>query len=463
MADLEKATKWAEAVGELLRGLSAAEALSRLNAKLMDLVRRGELKDLAEADAVRKVFDLVKPVTAGYSEKVFRSYDELVSLANTMYRDMGPDVARNLPKIEAIERVAAARWGSYSKGMSKKIARTLRRNLAAGNNETQITRELTNKTNLGKTVAETLGRTSVNGYGTALKMEKARLADVVYFEYVGFRRENTRHFCLEMIGQTVHIDDIRKMRNGQIEPVQTYMGGYNCHHHWEPDPFANKGSSGQNVTRTVDGKSITFFQASRAAGVSQAEAKLRDKLGIDNVDLGRMDEKIAPFVADALTEISGKYEYDIRGVNMEERRYYAAYYPKTRIIKFNRDYFEDREKIVKIMAEDIANGVHPDIPRSQIVRFCVMHEFSHSIHNEWTGSKEITREIRKIMDNTRATLAGADEETRKKLKISTYAMQDEDEFLAESFGHYYCSEKVSPFAVQVVNLLKNHFSKGRTP
>lgn len=461
MADVERAMRWAEAVAELMKGLSAAEAMARFHSKLMDMLRRGGFQNLEETDAVRKVFEMIRPETAAYSEKVFRRYDELTTIANSMYRDIGPDVARNFPKIEAIERVAAARWGNYSKGMSKKIARTLRRGLADGKDESQIARALMKKTNLGKTVAETLGRTSVNGYGNALKMEKARLGDTFYFEYVGFLRENTRRFCREMIGRTIHIDDIRKMRNSQIEPVWTYMGGYNCHHHWEPDPFAKAGSKGGLVTRTVLGRDITFFQSSRASGIAQAEAKLKEALGIDAVDLDRMDENIAPFVADTLVEMAGKFEFDIRGVNMDERKHYAAYYPLSKQIKFNRDYFEDRDKIVKIMAEDIANGIHPNVPRNQIIRFCVVHEFSHSVHNERTGPREVTDEILKIKNNLRIALIDADEKTKNALKISTYAMGEPSEFLAESFGYYYCSATPSPFAVQLVNLVKKNFSKAR--
>lgn len=260
MADFERAMRWAEVLQEQFKDLSNAEASARLHVKLMDLLRRGDFDAMTNEETGRKILELIKPGSAVLLEKILKRYDDLTYLANTMYKDLGPDVSRNLPKIEAMEEITMKRMGRYSVGMSKKIARTVRLGLSKDWDQDKIARLLRDKTNLSRFVSETIARTQVNGYGNALKQEKARMADCFFEQYIGFLRGNTREFCRMMRNVTLHVDDIRKLDNGMLPPVMTYCGGYNCHHHWEPAP-GESGDKGGLITRQTGPKRfITFWE-----------------------------------------------------------------------------------------------------------------------------------------------------------------------------------------------------------
>jgi hypothetical protein len=260
MADLERAMRWAEVLQEQFKDLSNAEASARLHVKLMDLVRRGDFKDMTSEETGRRILELIRPGSAALLDKILKRYDDLTLLANTVYKDLGPDVSRNLPKIEAIEEITMKRMGQYSKTMSGKIARTVRLGLSKDWDQDKMARLLQDKTNLSRFVSETIARTQVNGYGNALKQEKARMADCFFEQYIGFLRGNTREFCRMMLNVTLHVNDIHKLDNGQRLQVMVYCGGYNCHHHWEPAP-GEPGDPGGLITRQTGPKRfITFWE-----------------------------------------------------------------------------------------------------------------------------------------------------------------------------------------------------------
>jgi hypothetical protein len=50
------------------------------------------------------------------------------------------------------------------------------------------------------------------------------------YQYVGPNDSLTRPFCKKYLGQVKTLDEWNKLDNGQINPVGTYGGGYNCRH-----------------------------------------------------------------------------------------------------------------------------------------------------------------------------------------------------------------------------------------
>ena len=223
-------------------GLEFEDFFDNMQSKLSDLIsKRGELEGETLRTYIRRITRLLDPEFLGFVDKIFSSYDNTINLVNQHYGDIGTEISRDFAKIQAIEKINLTQLGEYRDSTVRDISKIVRKGIFEGKQHTEIGKDITA---IGGKVAgfgNTLARTQVKAHGQESKMEKARLGEVFFHQYVGIIRPDiTRRFCLELRQQsdpTFHIRDIRQMRNGQISPVQTYRGGFNCHHDWEPDPF----------------------------------------------------------------------------------------------------------------------------------------------------------------------------------------------------------------------------------
>lgn len=104
-------------------------------------------------------------------------------------------------------------------------------------------RDLIEGLHISPAIASTLARTYISAIGNAINISNALSVGYEYFEYVGSPPE--REFCnrvwtgLERDGdhevhgdRIYHIDEIRKMDNGQGLDAEWFCGGYNCLHTW---------------------------------------------------------------------------------------------------------------------------------------------------------------------------------------------------------------------------------------
>jgi hypothetical protein len=208
--------------------------------KLMDFISKNPPKDIYDIKyELRRIYD---PIYSGYVTTIFSTYDKNIELVNTLYKDLGVDVARDMNKVKAIEKINASKLGIYRRESLNAIASKTREaiiNKLTLDEQIKILSAIDDKVS---TYAETIATTQTKGYGQELKNIKANLGEVFYYEYVGIIRSNTRPFCRNILtsaNKTFHIDEINAMENGvkQIKPVRIYGGGWNCHHNWEPDPF----------------------------------------------------------------------------------------------------------------------------------------------------------------------------------------------------------------------------------
>lgn len=266
-ANKDRAKRFNQMILDLEQEITFEELYETFRAKLLDRVARGDLTgEEALRTFQRQVERIINPEYTQFVQKSFDAYDEVVTMANTEYSDIGPEVSRQYDRIQAIEQVNLTRLGQYKDATVKEISRRVRRNLSAGNPFQELANEIAGIGGRVSSYAETLARTQVKGYSQAAKTEKARLGEVFFYQYVGIRRAETRVFCLELLDQgnvTFHVDDIRSMRNGQLGSVLTYRGGFNCHHDWEPDPFASR--EGYSVSfYTVKDQSRTLRLARRS-------------------------------------------------------------------------------------------------------------------------------------------------------------------------------------------------------
>lgn len=224
----------------LTRGLSADEQLAVVRAKLLDYLAKNDVKveDLPRVETIAR--NLLTDELAPFVDRVLRRYADVLRAVNEVYVDLGVDITRDFGKIYAIEQANARQFGEYEDSVVEEIKRNVRESIVTKERVTELETRL--KTLQGKAAfyARTIAQTQMRVIARVAKGEKARIAEVVFFEYVGTVRQTTRPYCLKLIGKTFHIDTIRAMRNGNKEPVFDNCGGWNCIHDWEPDPFATE-------------------------------------------------------------------------------------------------------------------------------------------------------------------------------------------------------------------------------
>lgn len=88
------------------------------------------------------------------------------------------------------------------------------------------------KTDKLSAYAKTIGQSSMSQVSQDYNNVSASNAGLTHALYAGTTTARTRPFCLERVGKVYSIDQIKDMSNGQLEPVITHRGGYNCTHRW---------------------------------------------------------------------------------------------------------------------------------------------------------------------------------------------------------------------------------------
>ena len=105
--------------------------------------------------------------------------------------------------------------------------------------------------------ARTQARAAVNGFNQVHRNLIAERAKLDHFHYYGSLQINSRPFCRIHIGYIFHTDRINQMRNGMLEPMLIFKGGFNCRHSWLPvDPSW----SAEILAKVVDEEPTVVFQ-----------------------------------------------------------------------------------------------------------------------------------------------------------------------------------------------------------
>ena len=225
---------------DVYRKLSPDEFLQVVKDKLIDYVSRHPKSDPEELrQVIRNIFN---PEMAKWMKDVNTTYNDVIDLVNEIYSGIAGDLRRELVKLQRIEKLNALKLGKYSDETAKHISRSLVDSYS--NNLTfQETVFLIGKEDeRARFYANTLATTGMRGYARAGKNEKANIAEIFYYEYVGPLRVMSRDFCIDMVGKTMHISDINNLSESEvgqafISPCIIFAGGWNCGHDWEPDPF----------------------------------------------------------------------------------------------------------------------------------------------------------------------------------------------------------------------------------
>jgi hypothetical protein len=236
-----------EDLKSLYKSLSFDEQYAMMRAKLIDQYQRGNLGGDLLAQYQRQVQTIFGEDFRAVLTKVDRAYTEITQIINTDYKDLGIDVDRNFDSIRALESENMRKWGDYSDEVTHRIAKECKSAVLKNEGVDNLIKRLDGVPGFEPQYSETLARTFVKSHSQEMKNEKARIAEIDYFDYVGppVRTSGppghlSHIFCIEIFKdrrRTFRADDINGMKNGQREPVRTHRGGYNCQHDWEPNPF----------------------------------------------------------------------------------------------------------------------------------------------------------------------------------------------------------------------------------
>ena len=141
-----------------------------------------------------------------------------------------PDTRKATSKLlENANNEFAAVGDSLPKGLGKTIKRAIDKGYSASKLESMISQRL----NGAEYIARTISNTSLRAFDRRSVIQKALESEISHFRYTGPATE--RKFCLKHLNKVYSIEQIRQLDNGQINPVEDYGGGFNCHHTHTPE------------------------------------------------------------------------------------------------------------------------------------------------------------------------------------------------------------------------------------
>lgn len=178
---------------------------------------------------------------AGWSGETKRSMltavQDVVGLAERFYEGQGLDTTGLR---EAAQRSQAARivTESLDAGLNQiqEQLRTgtvdaIREQILSGQiDRTALAAEIERRAKTSSGYARIQAHAAVGGYNQAYRETVAQRAGLSHYHYFGPVQNNTRPFCRIHVGYVFPRRRIDQMRNGMLEPVLTYKGGYNCRH-----------------------------------------------------------------------------------------------------------------------------------------------------------------------------------------------------------------------------------------
>lgn len=238
--DLDRFKAYIDELTALQDRVSEPTFIRIFEEKLFDLLARRQITESEVRIILKELEMLFATEFTQFESRIRGSYNDVLALVNEKYSDLGEDISRELQQMRAIERTNRLQLGDYQQSTIDAIKNVVENGLKDGLNQTELQGNIAEIDSKASHYAETLARTHLMRYGRTSRYNKALMADVYIFAYLGVLRETTRPFCRVLLGHRYHVDDILTMRNGNLEPVIENCGGWNCIHDWEPDPTATE-------------------------------------------------------------------------------------------------------------------------------------------------------------------------------------------------------------------------------
>lgn len=227
-----------EALDALLKdvGGDIEVLVARHGSTIRQLIQEGALNtdDMARIDRVlRRTSDAT---AQSLTESLGQRYPAITEIEKSFFAEISLSTSVTAEEYEAV-------FSSFVQNMETSflelthsnrdtLRRMIRESVGGDMSSENLIARLAGENDKLATYAETIGNTSMNAVSQDYNTISARSAGLKHALYAGNILPATRDFCRELVGKVLTIEAIRKLQNGQIEPVLTYCGGYNCRHRW---------------------------------------------------------------------------------------------------------------------------------------------------------------------------------------------------------------------------------------
>jgi hypothetical protein len=263
-------------IRRIQKGLMFETFLETLLSKVLDEFGSEENRTRSILEYKRYLEPLFGDELLGITEQVVRRYDDVAQAVNMHYNDLGDDIQRDLQKVRSVELINDKEWGQYEAHEVDRMARALRDATMANETKEQLYARLKGVGGKTANFAKVLAYTQIKSHSRVMLTEKANVAGVFYYKYVGppvwtagFRLSH--RLCIELMRyqeRTFHIDEIKQMRNSEREPVLYHCGGYYCRHQWQPDVVYKSDAHSVYFIDVMHGKRI--IRVGRHVNAAQA-------------------------------------------------------------------------------------------------------------------------------------------------------------------------------------------------
>ena len=196
--------------------------------------------DLRDAEA-REREKLLKKlfVQAGYNRYwniVQESFDRIHRYQNELWKretTAETPLPRSHTRLIALEKVQFERFGDLGRDSVRELSREYKEAALKGRSKAELIERIKPIGGKVATYAGAIADSGLRGWDRTITATKAEIAGVDRALYDGpALRPNSHDFCIRHYQQEYSREEIENMSNGQLDPVITYAGGYNCVHRW---------------------------------------------------------------------------------------------------------------------------------------------------------------------------------------------------------------------------------------
>lgn len=235
---MSKVEEYRKAIADLVKANRSGQVGDVISSRVIDWLSRNQSADI---DTVKRELELLfgkemKPYIARSLAKFKSLHDDV----NDIYSQLGVKLEFEADKLLGLRAVSQIRYGQYSEAQLRILKRDITKGLTDNVGLAELKKRVKAAGGRVSFYGDTVAGTQYSGYGQAMKNEKANIAGIGEFEYVGNLRVTSRPFCQKHLGkiytkeQIMALDNDPDLGTAGIRPVLIYKGGWNCAHDWEP-------------------------------------------------------------------------------------------------------------------------------------------------------------------------------------------------------------------------------------
>ena len=220
--------------------------------------------------------------------------------------------------------------------------------------------------------------------------------------------------------------------------------------------------------KAVEETKTVFDSATTIKELNAMTKQAFSEQGID-ADFGGMDLEVAKRQADILLKLSKEYDTQLVSIsttgaskylgNVERKGKTYSDLTKARM-QISKKYGKNETTWNAEIEKAVSTGNAPNIPAINYAAYTVVHEFAHSLNNDYIttfygfGNEDFWREVAKVKDEYKEAYS-----RDKSISLGKYATTNNDEFVAECFAEALLSENPSEYAVRTKKLIDKYFKR----